>query len=43
MKNEMKHEKGEGKQMRKMERERASYKSGSKPMKPCKYKTKGKK
>ena len=42
MKNESKHEKSEGKQMRKMERERASYKSGSKAMKPCKYKTKGK-
>lgn len=39
----MKHEKGEGKQMRKREREMASYKSGSKQMKPCKYKSKGKK
>jgi hypothetical protein len=42
MKNEMKHEMGEGKQMRKREREQKGYKAGSKKMKPCKYKTKGK-
>jgi hypothetical protein len=42
MKNEMKHEKGEGKQKREMER-KMNYKGASKPMKPCKYKTKGKK
>jgi hypothetical protein len=43
MKHEKKHEIGEGKQMRKMEREMKGYKSGSKKMKPCKYKQKGKK
>ena len=36
----MKHEMGEGKQMRKMEREMKGYKVGSKKTKPCKYKTK---
>lgn len=44
MKNEKKHEMGEGKQMRKMERKmegKKGYKAGSKKTMPCKYKMKG--
>lgn len=40
MSKESKHEMGEGKQMRKREREMKVYKGGSKKMKPCKYKMK---